>query len=99
MLGGAVDLSEEKLDEPLPSWAVARDTGRWSVAGTPEQLAAAVPERFEAGVRDVLSINGIAGDRTHDFVVGGPPTEPRRRGIVKEDYRGSTLRDNLGLTL
>ncbi|MFF5079191.1 NtaA/DmoA family FMN-dependent monooxygenase [Actinoplanes sp. NPDC000266] len=131
MLGGGVDLSEAKLDEPLPSSLLpditginrrrgraeifsrliregrtlrelvqaAQDTGHWSVAGTPEQLADAVQERFEAGVLDVLSINGIADDRTHDFVVNGLLAELRRRGIVKEDYRGSTLRENLGLTL
>ncbi|XVV10781.1 LLM class flavin-dependent oxidoreductase [Actinoplanes sp. CA-131856] len=131
MLGGAVDLSEAKLDEPLPSSLLpdisrinrrrgraeifsrliregrtlrelvqaAQDTGHWSVAGTPEQLADAVQQRFEAGVLDVLSINGIADDRTHDFVVNGLLVELRRRGIVKEDYRGSTLRDNWGLTL
>ncbi|MEV4345792.1 NtaA/DmoA family FMN-dependent monooxygenase [Actinoplanes sp. NPDC049596] len=131
MLGGGVDLSEAKLDEPLPASLLpeisdirrrrgraeifskliregrtlreliqaAQDTGHWSVAGTPEQLADAVQERFEAGVLDVLSINGLADDRTHDFVVNGLLTELRRRGIVKEDYRGHTLRDNLGLTL
>ncbi|GLY07165.1 NtaA/DmoA family FMN-dependent monooxygenase [Actinoplanes sp. NBRC 101535] len=128
MLGGGVDLSEAKLDDPLPSSLLpdlaslnrrrgraeifsrlirdgrtlrelvqaAQDTGHWSVAGTPEQLADAVEERFRAGVLDVLSLNGLADDREHDFVVNGLLPELRRRGIVKPDYRG-TLRENLGL--
>jgi FMN-dependent oxidoreductase (nitrilotriacetate monooxygenase family) len=129
MLGGGVDLSEAKLDEPLPDTALpdidginrrrgraeifsrliregrtlrelivaAQDTGHWSVAGTPEQLADAVEERFRAGVLDVLSLGGLADDRQHDFVVNGLLAELRRRGIVKPDYHGPTLRENLGL--
>ncbi|WP_432842460.1 NtaA/DmoA family FMN-dependent monooxygenase [Dactylosporangium sp. CA-092794] len=127
--GGGVDLSEAKLDEPLPESLLpdvttvhrrrgrveifsgyarrgytlreliiaAQDTGHWSVAGTPEQLADAVEERFRAGVLDVLSVGGLADDRQHDFVVNGLLHELRKRGIVKDDYRGPTLRDNLGL--
>ncbi|MBB2942696.1 FMN-dependent oxidoreductase (nitrilotriacetate monooxygenase family) [Actinoplanes lutulentus] len=129
MLGGGVDLTEAKLDEPLPEVLIpdisginrrrgraeifsrliregrtlreliqaAQDTGHWSVAGTPEQLADAVEERFRAGVLDVLSLGGLADDRTHDFVVNGLLHELRKRGIVKDDYRGATLRSNLGL--
>jgi alkanesulfonate monooxygenase SsuD/methylene tetrahydromethanopterin reductase-like flavin-dependent oxidoreductase (luciferase family) len=131
MLGGGVDLTEAKLDEPLPESLLpeigainrrrgraeifsrliregqtlrevivaAQDTGHWSVAGTPEQLADAVQERFEAGVLDVLSLGGLADDRQHDFVVNGLLAELRKRGIVKDDYRGATLRENLGLHL
>ncbi|GLW29248.1 NtaA/DmoA family FMN-dependent monooxygenase [Actinoplanes regularis] len=129
MLGGGLDLSEAKLDQPLPESLLpdisainrrrgraeifsrlirerrtlreliqaAQDTGHWSAAGTPEQLADAVQERFEAGVLDVLSLGGLADDVQHDFVVNGLLHELRRRGIVKEDYRGPTLRENLGL--
>jgi FMN-dependent oxidoreductase (nitrilotriacetate monooxygenase family) len=131
MLGGGVDLSEAKLDEPLPESVLpeigainrrrgraeifsrliregrtlreliqaAQDTGHWSVAGTPEQLADAVQERFEAGVLDVLSLGGLHDDTQHDFVVNGLLHELRKRGIVKDDYRGPTLRANLGLEL
>ncbi|BBH63840.1 monooxygenase [Actinoplanes sp. OR16] len=130
MLGGGIDLSEAKLDEPLPESLIpsldsinrrrgraeifsrliregrtlreliqaAQDTGHWSVAGTPEQLADAVEERFRAGVLDVLSLGGLADDRTHDFVVNGLLPDLRKRGIVKPDYLGPTLRENLGLT-
>src|ERR1700727_763940 len=75
----------------------AQDTGHWSVAGTPEQIADAVEERFKAGVLDVVTLGGIADDRQHEFVVDGLLCELRKRGIVSDGYRGTTLRDNLGL--
>jgi FMN-dependent oxidoreductase (nitrilotriacetate monooxygenase family) len=75
----------------------AQDTGHWSVTGTPEQVADAIQERFEAGVLDVVSLGGIADDRQHAFVVDGLLHELRKRGVVNEGYQGTTLRDNLGL--
>jgi FMN-dependent oxidoreductase (nitrilotriacetate monooxygenase family) len=77
----------------------AQDTGHWSVAGTPEQIADAVEERFRAGVLDVVSLGGLADDRQHEFVVDGLLHELRRRGIVGDGYQGTTLRENLGLPL
>ena len=77
----------------------AQDTGHWAAAGTPEQLADAVEERFRAGVLDVISLQGLADPRQHDFVVNGLLAELRRRGIVDTDYTGTTLRENLGLEL
>ncbi|BBA98954.1 putative monooxygenase [Actinacidiphila reveromycinica] len=77
----------------------AQDTGHWAAAGTPEQLADAVEERFRAGVLDVISLGGLADPRQHDFVVNGLLHELRRRGIVADDYAGPTLRENLGLEL
>jgi FMN-dependent oxidoreductase (nitrilotriacetate monooxygenase family) len=129
MLGGGVELSEAKLDDPLPEHLLpdvssvhrrrgrveifsgyarsgytlreliiaAQDTGHWAEAGTPEQIADAVEERFRAGVLDVLSIGGLADPREHDFVVHGLLHELRKRRIVKDDYLGPTLRDNLAL--
>jgi alkanesulfonate monooxygenase SsuD/methylene tetrahydromethanopterin reductase-like flavin-dependent oxidoreductase (luciferase family) len=41
----------------------AQDTGHWTVAATPEQLADAIEDRFRAGVLDVLSLNGLASDQ------------------------------------
>ncbi|OLM31822.1 Nitrilotriacetate monooxygenase component A [Pseudonocardia sp. Ae717_Ps2] len=77
----------------------AQDTGHWAAAGTPEQLADAVEERFRAGVLDVISLQGLADPRQHEFVVDGLLHELRRRGIVADDYTGTTLRENLGLPL
>ena len=75
----------------------AQDTGHWTVVGTPAQLADAIEGRFRAGVLDVLSLNGLASDRQHDFIVNGLLPILRARGIVKPDYVGATLRENLGL--
>jgi FMN-dependent oxidoreductase (nitrilotriacetate monooxygenase family) len=77
----------------------AQDTGHWSVAGTPEQIADAIEERFNAGVLDVIPLGGIADDRQHEFAVDGLLAELRKRGIVNDGYRGATLRENLGLPL
>ena len=77
----------------------AQDTGHWSVAGTPEQIADAVEERFRAGVLDVVSLGGLADDRQHEFVADGLSHELRRRGIVGDGYQGTNLRENLGLPL
>jgi FMN-dependent oxidoreductase (nitrilotriacetate monooxygenase family) len=77
----------------------AQDTGHWAVAGTPEQLADAVEERFRTGVLDVISLSGLADPRQHDFVVNGLLHELRKRKIVTDDYTGTTLRENLGLEL
>ncbi|WNI17076.1 NtaA/DmoA family FMN-dependent monooxygenase [Actinacidiphila sp. ITFR-21] len=77
----------------------AQDTGHWAVAGTPEQLADAVEERFRAGVLDVISLGGLADPRQHDFAVNGLLHELRKRKIVAPDYTGTTLRENLGLDL
>ena len=75
----------------------SKDTGHWAVAGTPEQLADAVQERYDAGVLDVISLGGLAEERSRDFVVNGLLPELRRRGIVGNDYAGDTFRDNLEL--
>jgi alkanesulfonate monooxygenase SsuD/methylene tetrahydromethanopterin reductase-like flavin-dependent oxidoreductase (luciferase family) len=76
---------------------LVRVTGHWSVAGTPDQIADAVEERFRAGVLDVVSLGGLADDLQHEFVVDGLLHELRRRGIVGDGYQGTTLRENLGL--
>ncbi|WP_433622676.1 NtaA/DmoA family FMN-dependent monooxygenase [Nocardia sp. CA-120079] len=75
----------------------AKDTGHWAAAGTPEQLADAVEERYRAGVLDVISLGGLADARTRDFVTNGLLPELRRRGIVGNDYVGGTFRENLEL--
>ncbi|GAA4394559.1 NtaA/DmoA family FMN-dependent monooxygenase [Tsukamurella soli] len=75
----------------------AQDTGHWAVAGTPEQIADAIEERYRAGVLDVVSLGGLTDPRTYEFVAEGLLPVLRRRGIVGEDYRGRTLRENLEL--
>ncbi|MGW6422614.1 NtaA/DmoA family FMN-dependent monooxygenase [Nocardia sp. NPDC055053] len=75
----------------------AKDTGHWAAAGTPEQLADAIEERYRANVLDVISLGGLADERTADFVVNGLLPELRGRGLVDTDYLGGTYRENLEL--
>ncbi|MGW5436276.1 NtaA/DmoA family FMN-dependent monooxygenase [Nocardia asteroides] len=75
----------------------AKDTGHWAAAGTPEQLADAIEERYRAGVLDVISLGGLTDARTGDFVLNGLLPELRRRGLVDTDYLGGTYRENLEL--
>lgn len=77
----------------------AQDTGHWAVTGTPEQVADAIEERYRLGVLDVVSVGDLADDTSHDFVANGLLPELRRRGVVGDDYRGDTLRENLELPL
>lgn len=75
----------------------SKDTGHWAEAGTPEQLADAIAERYDAGVLDVISLGGLGHPRTRDFIENGLLPELRRRGIVGNDYVGNTFRENLEL--
>lgn len=75
----------------------AKDTGHWAAAGTPEQLADAVEERYRAGVVDVITLGNLADPRTRDFVTNGLLPELRRRHLVDTDYLGPTYRENLEL--
>lgn len=75
----------------------AKDTGHWAAAGTPEQLADAIEERYRADVLDVISLGGFTDERTRDFVVNGLLPELRRRKLLDTDYLGGTYRENLEL--
>lgn len=75
----------------------AKDTGHWAEAGTPEQIADAIVERYDAGVLDVISLGGLADPGTRDFVVNGLLPVLRSRGVVGNDYVGGTFRENLEL--
>lgn len=88
-------------DENLSTIELARKIagarGHWQVIGTPQDIADVMQERFEQSAADGFNIM--------------PPTLPgglmdfnslvmpelRRRGLVRNDYRGQTLRGNLGL--
>ncbi|MFP3244194.1 MAG: LLM class flavin-dependent oxidoreductase [Paraburkholderia sp.] len=75
----------------------AQDTGHWSVAGTPEQLADAIEERFHAGFVDILSLHGLGQPDQEDLLLNGLLPELRRRNLIDTDYRGGDLRSNLEL--
>lgn len=75
----------------------AKDTGHWAAAGTPEQLADAIEERYAAGVLDLVGLGGLDDPRTRDFLLNGLLPELRARGIVGHERVGTTFRDNLEL--
>jgi alkanesulfonate monooxygenase SsuD/methylene tetrahydromethanopterin reductase-like flavin-dependent oxidoreductase (luciferase family) len=63
----------------------AQDTGHWAAAGTPEQLADAVEERFRVGV---ITLSVLADPGQHDFAVNGLLEELRKT----RDRRGGPRR-------
>ncbi|MGV9673768.1 NtaA/DmoA family FMN-dependent monooxygenase [Nocardia sp. NPDC003482] len=75
----------------------AQDTGHWAAAGTPEQLADAIEERYTAGVLDLIGLGGLDDPRTRDFLLNGLLPELRRRGIVAPEPATGTFREILEL--
>jgi FMN-dependent oxidoreductase (nitrilotriacetate monooxygenase family) len=129
MLGGGIDLSDLRLDEPLPATLLpeveqvnrrrgrveifrryaleglslrdliirAQETGHWFAAGTPEQLADAIEERYRAGVLDIVSLHGLGQSDQEDLLLNGLLPELRRRALIDDDYLGADFRSNLQL--
>lgn len=75
----------------------AQETGHWFVAGTPEQLADAIEERYRAGLVDVLSLHGLGQPDQEDLLLNGLLPELRRRDLIDRDYVGEDFRSNLEL--
>jgi alkanesulfonate monooxygenase SsuD/methylene tetrahydromethanopterin reductase-like flavin-dependent oxidoreductase (luciferase family) len=68
-----------------------------TVAGTPEQIADRLQEWFTAGAADGFNVSfPYLPGPAEDFVEQVVP-ELRKRGLVREDYEGTTLREHLGL--
>ncbi|MFG1403368.1 LLM class flavin-dependent oxidoreductase [Xanthobacter sediminis] len=78
---------------------LAGSRGHLSVVGTAEQVADTIEAWFTAEAVDGFMI--MPQELPGDFSVFVDEVVPllRRRGLVDADYRGSTLRDNLGLPL
>jgi FMN-dependent oxidoreductase (nitrilotriacetate monooxygenase family) len=74
-----------------------KSTGN-GITGTPKEIADFMEEWFEAGAADgfILMCPTLPASLT-DFVELVLP-ELRRRGLFRDDYEGSTLRENLGLS-
>ncbi|CAG9251898.1 LLM class flavin-dependent oxidoreductase [Paraburkholderia unamae] len=75
----------------------AQETGHWFNAGTPEQLANAIEERYRAGLVDVLSLHGLGQPDQEDLLVNGLLPELRRRELIDLEYVGEDFRSNLEL--
>jgi alkanesulfonate monooxygenase SsuD/methylene tetrahydromethanopterin reductase-like flavin-dependent oxidoreductase (luciferase family) len=71
--------------------------GHWQVVGTPAQIVDAMEERFLGGAADGFNVMApLFPSGLEDFVSMVLP-ELRRRGLVRADYEGRTLRQNLGV--
>lgn len=75
----------------------AQETGHWNVAGTPEQIADAVKERFDAGVLNVMTLHGLGNPDQEDLLVNGLIPALRKRNLLDDDYVEGGFRANLGL--
>jgi FMN-dependent oxidoreductase (nitrilotriacetate monooxygenase family) len=75
----------------------AEETGHWFVAGTPEQLADAIEQRYRAGVLDVISLHGLGNPDQQDLLLNALLPELRRRDLLDTDYQGSDFRSSLEL--
>jgi len=76
---------------------IAGARGHWQVVGTPTQIADVLEERFENYGADGFNIMApIMPGGLADFINLVVP-ELRRRGLFRQEYEGSTLRENLGL--
>lgn len=71
--------------------------GHWTIVGTPAQIADALQERFEAYGADGFNIMPPTLPGGLDDFVSLVIPELRRRGLFREAYEGTTLRENLGL--
>jgi FMN-dependent oxidoreductase (nitrilotriacetate monooxygenase family) len=77
---------------------IAGARGHWQVVGTPVQIADQLEERFQNYGADGFNIMApTLPTGLTDFVQLIVP-ELRRRGLVREEYEGSTLRKHLGLS-
>lgn len=75
----------------------AEETGHWFAAGTPEQLADAIEQRYQNGVLDVISLHGLGQPEQQDLLLNGLLPELRKRNMLDTDYSGGDFRSNLGL--
>jgi alkanesulfonate monooxygenase SsuD/methylene tetrahydromethanopterin reductase-like flavin-dependent oxidoreductase (luciferase family) len=68
-----------------------------AIVGGPKEVADALEEEFEAHACDgfVIAATHVPG-AYEDFVEYAVP-ELQRRGLFQREYRGATLRENLGL--
>jgi FMN-dependent oxidoreductase (nitrilotriacetate monooxygenase family) len=88
-------------DSPTVRDFLYRTVNGWgaSVLGTPEQVADDIEHWFTASACDgfVLQDSGLPG-QLEDFVEQVVPIL-RKRGLFRHEYRGTTLREHLGLTV
>jgi FMN-dependent oxidoreductase (nitrilotriacetate monooxygenase family) len=75
------------------SWAA----GHLRLVGTGTEIADGLQQWYEAGAADGFNVELPAGERDFELFVEHVLPELRRRGIFREEYTGSTLREHYGL--
>ncbi|MGY2047899.1 LLM class flavin-dependent oxidoreductase [Methylobacterium sp. JK268] len=71
--------------------------GHWVIAGTPERIADAIQTWFESGAADGFNVMPPWLTGGFDAFVAEVVPILRRRGLFREEYAGTTLRDHYGL--
>ncbi len=71
--------------------------GHWVVCGTPQSIADTLEEWFLGGAADGFNILPPYFPGAFDDFVDLVVPELQRRGLFRQDYQGTTLRDHLGL--
>jgi FMN-dependent oxidoreductase (nitrilotriacetate monooxygenase family) len=84
------DLTVRELLEQAP-------TAHYQVVGTPEQIADAMQERYEAGAADGFNLMLPMVHESLDDVVDMLVPELQKRSLMHLDYEHDTLRGHLGL--
>lgn len=94
---GIVERERPIIRQLLHQLAGAR--GHWTIAGTPEQVADLITEWFTTGAADGFNVMPPWLPGGFDTFVEQVVPILRRRGLFREEYAGTTLRDHYGLPL
>lgn len=96
--GGSDRIKQLARDEGLTLREVALrfSRPRRDFVGTPEQVADAIQKWFEQGAADGFIINSLLPDGLQYFTELVVPVL-QQRGLFRDEYRGDTLREHLGL--
>jgi FMN-dependent oxidoreductase (nitrilotriacetate monooxygenase family) len=77
---------------------LAGGRGHWVIAGTPEEIADNIQIWFESGAADGFNVMPPWLTGGFDAFVEHVVPILRKRGLFREEYSGTTLRDHYGLT-
>jgi alkanesulfonate monooxygenase SsuD/methylene tetrahydromethanopterin reductase-like flavin-dependent oxidoreductase (luciferase family) len=76
---------------------LAGGRGHWVIAGTPEEIADNIQIWFESGAADGFNVMPPWLTGGFDAFVEHVVPILRKRGLFREEYSGTTLRDHYGL--
>jgi FMN-dependent oxidoreductase (nitrilotriacetate monooxygenase family) len=90
-----VDREQPTIRQLLRRLAGGR--GHWVIAGTPEEIADSIQQWFEGGAADGFNVMPPWLTGGFDAFVEHVVPILRKRGLFREEYSGTTLRDHYGL--